>query len=678
MIIDKRAAGAGLAIFLVAGAGDVRAQGGATTILPEIQISQTPLPTTGNNGLDINKVPADVSIVTAQRLRGAVQALRHRRDHGTRAGCHRHQRRTVQRSLARPVLPGLRHLAHLRHLRGPRGLRERCPHQRGVRRSRQPRPDPADLDRPRSDIYTNNPIFGLNALGGAINFTTKNGFNFHGGDATILGGSFGRANGYMEYGKQVDNYSFYFAADGYYDGGYRPFGAQNAQRTIADLGYRSQDSEVHLIGQFGRSLLGVQGVTPVVLVNNQYNSVFTTPQSTNNQAGLVQLTGSFDVGHHWTIGSNFYIRQFDQYHVDGNDADVEDCGGALKGTICLPDDDAPANATRRQRQFIGLDGNPIASVGTPGVTNNFPYGTTAKTSTHTTSEGVELQAVNKDTYYGHDNYFVFGGSVDTSQTSFTSTTSLGVLNPAFQNELFGAPGAGDVIDTRGNVGFDSTFVHSNATYYGVFALDTFNVTKAFALTAGARGEHRRHQPERRERQRPEPRLVQQLQPHQPGGRRHLRVHSGLHRLRRLFRSQPRADAARERVLEQVPAVRSRDRARVRPAAEAGRRAHLRGRRPRHGPSAGDLRRRQRHLQGRLLPHDERQRHRQRAERAVGPGLLRQRTADAAPGRRGRSDLRQGDRGISTRTTPISTPATSSPRSSPRRTIRSPTGTATSS
>ena len=88
----------------------------------------------------------------------------------------------------------------------------------------------------RADVYTNNPIFGLNALGGAINFTTKNGFTFHGGDATILGGSYGRANGYMEYGKQVDNYSFYFAADGYYDGGYRPFGAQNAERAYCRFG----------------------------------------------------------------------------------------------------------------------------------------------------------------------------------------------------------------------------------------------------------------------------------------------------------------------------------------------------------------------------------------------------------------------------------------------------------
>ena len=127
-------------------------------------------------------------------------------------------------------------------------------------------------------------------------------------------------------------------ADGYRDGGYRPFGAQNAERAYADLGYRSQDSEVHVIGSYGRSLLGVQGVTPKVLVNQQYNSVFTTPQTTENQAGLAQLTGAFQVAPHWTINSNFYIRQFDQYHVDGNDADVEQC------------DDAPRRALPRRRR----------------------------------------------------------------------------------------------------------------------------------------------------------------------------------------------------------------------------------------------------------------------------------------------------------------------------------------
>ncbi|MCX8253127.1 TonB-dependent receptor [Beijerinckiaceae bacterium RH AL1] len=483
MKIDTRTAVAGATLILAAGplaAGAVRAQ--STINLPEIEISQTPVPTSANAGLDVNKVPADVSTVTAHdfevQYKPSVADAITARVPGAIAI-------NVDGSDLSPDL-FYRGFDVSRISGTSQGL---AVYENGVRIN-EAFGDLVNLDLippiaiARSDIYTNNPIFGLNALGGAINFTTKNGFNFHGGDFTILGGSYGRVNGYGEYGKQSGNYSFYVAFDGYRDGGYRPFGAQNAQRVLADLGYRSQDSEMHLIGQYGRSLLGVQGVTPQVLVNKQYNSVFTSPQTTENSAGLVQLTGSYDVGKHWTLGSNFYVRQFDQYHVDGNDADVEDCGGRLRGTLCLPADNAPANATKNQRVFLDQAGNPIASL--RGRTDDTAYGTTAQTATHTTSEGAQLQAVNKDTYYGHDNYFVAGASVDNSDTHFSSTTSLGLLNSAFQNQFFGVPGAGDIINTRGNVGFNSSFVSSNATYFGVFALDTFNVTKALAVTAGAR------------------------------------------------------------------------------------------------------------------------------------------------------------------------------------------------
>jgi iron complex outermembrane receptor protein len=332
-----------------------------------------------------------------------------------------------------------------------------------------------------ADIYTNNPIFGLNALGGAINFTMKNGFNFHGGDVTVLGGSYGRVNGFMEYGKESGNYSMYFAADGYRDGGYRPFGAQNAERAYLDLGYRSQDSEIHVIGSYGRSLLGVQGTTPTVLVNQQYNSVFTTPQTTNNQAGLAQLTGRFDIAPHWSVASNFYVRQFDQYHVDGNDADVDDCRPGGRGTAvvaCLPSDDSPGTAA--QRAFIN-HGQFIPYLG-----DAFPYGSTARTATHTTSFGTQQQVTNTDKIFGHDNYFVLGGSVDTSSTNFSSATTLGQLNSAFQNIESGFPGAGVILQTAGQLGYAPVYIHSQATYYGLFALDTFNITKQLALTAGAR------------------------------------------------------------------------------------------------------------------------------------------------------------------------------------------------
>ena len=478
MKFERYATAASLAAALtVIGSSAAGAQ--SNIALPEIEISQTPLPSTGNSGLDINKVPADVSTVTAHdfevQYKPSVTDAITARVPGAIAI-------NVDGSDLSPDL-FYRGFDVSRISGTAQGL---AVYENGVRIN-ESFGDLVNLDLippiaiARSDVYTNNPIFGLNALGGAINFTTKNGFNFHGGDFTILGGSYGRVNGYGEYGKQVGNYSFYFAGDYYRDGGYRPFGAQNAERQLADLGYRTQDSEVHLIGQYGRSLLGVQGTTPQVLVNQQYNSVFTTPQTTENSAGSIQLTGSFDVGHNWTIGTNMYVRHFDQYHVDGNDADVEECGAPLAGTLCLQGDDYPDGTTPAQLQLLGQNGRAIAF--NPDVA----YGTTAFTATHTTSEGAEVQAVNKGKIYDHDNYFVVGASVDNADSHFSSVTRLGVLNGAFQ-DLFASnvDGTGEVINSAGNLGYNSTFVSSNTTYVGLFALDTFNVTKALTVTAGFR------------------------------------------------------------------------------------------------------------------------------------------------------------------------------------------------
>ena len=41
-------------------------------------------------------------------------------------------------------------------------------------------------------VVTNNPAFGLNALGGAVNVQMKDGFNYQGAEINTMGGSFGR------------------------------------------------------------------------------------------------------------------------------------------------------------------------------------------------------------------------------------------------------------------------------------------------------------------------------------------------------------------------------------------------------------------------------------------------------------------------------------------------------
>jgi len=60
-------------------------------------------------------------------------------------------------------------------------------------------------------IVAGNPIFGLNAIGGAITMTMKNGFTWQGFEGDVRGGSFGRAQEEFQYGKEIGNYSVYVA-----------------------------------------------------------------------------------------------------------------------------------------------------------------------------------------------------------------------------------------------------------------------------------------------------------------------------------------------------------------------------------------------------------------------------------------------------------------------------------
>ena len=92
-------------------------------------------------------------------------------------------------------------------------------------------------------IVAGNPIFGLNALGGALNVTMKNGFTWDGFEADLRGGSFYRAQEELQYGKQVGAYSVYLAATQINDGGWRVDSASQLTNFYGDVGYKANGFE---------------------------------------------------------------------------------------------------------------------------------------------------------------------------------------------------------------------------------------------------------------------------------------------------------------------------------------------------------------------------------------------------------------------------------------------------
>jgi iron complex outermembrane recepter protein len=339
----------------------------------------------------------------------------------------------------------------------------------------------------RADVFTNNPVFGLNALGGAVSLQMKNGFLWQGLTTQVMGGSFGRVSGLLEYGKQIDDTSLYITGDATHDGGWRFFSPSTLFRLYGDLGYRANGNELHLVASGARTTLGVIGPTPVLLLDQNESAVFTNPQTTLNEAGSVAFTGKFDINPQWSIASNFYIRTFEQRHTDANDGDFQKCSDnglpidpKFAKSLCLNSNNFPSVTNGNAFVILDRNGNPIPF--SPGAI----YGTIDRTSIHATTFGTALQATGNDTYLGHQNYFTFGASVDRSLLSFSSTSQLGTIFPDLVIGNGAFPGSGDIIGTLGGIGKVPTFLTGTTTYYGVYTLDTFNITSELALTAGAR------------------------------------------------------------------------------------------------------------------------------------------------------------------------------------------------
>jgi outer membrane receptor protein involved in Fe transport len=317
------------------------------------------------------------------------------------------------------------------------------------------------------DVISNNPAFGLNALGGALSIQMKDGFNFQGTAIDVMGGSYGRLQSSIQFGKQVGNYSTYVVVEGANDNGFRDFSSSQIRRFYGDIGYKGESSELHLNMGAADNAFGATATAPAELLQQSWSSVYTTPQSSRNEVGYLNATATVEATPTWTLQGAAHVRSFYQTTVDGNSTDVQPCANAA--LLCYNDDVTPAN---------GLDGRQLA--------NSFPSAATLgeidRTTTQTTSIGATVQATNTDKLFGHDNHFVIGGSFDYGLTNFSANAELGAIQPNFL-----VAGSGVFLGPSGDPVADGPVsLRATNEYGGLYALDTFDATKDFSISAGGR------------------------------------------------------------------------------------------------------------------------------------------------------------------------------------------------
>jgi iron complex outermembrane receptor protein len=318
----------------------------------------------------------------------------------------------------------------------------------------------------KTAIVAGNPIFGLNALGGALTVTMKNGFTWQGFEADLRGGSFYRAQEEVQYGKQVGDWSVYSAATQINDGGWRVDGASQLTNFYGDVGYKANGFESHLQLTAGNTQFGAAAYTPIQELQNDWGSVYTTPQTTYNKMAMVSWTGDYAYSNTLSFQGGAYFRAFNQAHVDGNATNVSPCP-----------------------PFSCLNGSPVHDTFgnvIPDLTNGgtVDLGEIDRSWTQSRSLGLSAEAVDTDKIFGRDNTLTVGTSLDYGWTHYTGNSQLGIV-PAFANNALPVIGLPFTIDEPDGF-LNPIAANTNNTYVGVYALDTFSATDHLTLTGGGR------------------------------------------------------------------------------------------------------------------------------------------------------------------------------------------------
>ena len=325
-------------------------------------------------------------------------------------------------------------------------------------------------------VISGNPVYGLNAIGGAVTITMKDGFNYQGTEIDARFGSFGRRQVSVQNGAKFGNLASYFAVEAIKDDGWRDQATSTVRRAYGDLGYKDERSEYHFNVTGASNKFGAAAATPIELVNQRYGSIYTSPQTSENQMVMLSFNGAYALTNSTKLSGNMYYRKFKNKRVDGNVSDVADCDPALDpalaGLLCFGELDNPLNYPAG-----------IPSLGVP------IYGSIDRSSVDADSFGGSVQVVEKSKLFGHGNQLLVGASIDMGRLTSKSSSELGLIDPTtfvvsglgVTLTDAGVAGAGDNVDSIKPVDLG---VRTN--YYGFYISDTVDVTDQLAVTFGGR------------------------------------------------------------------------------------------------------------------------------------------------------------------------------------------------
>jgi iron complex outermembrane recepter protein len=315
------------------------------------------------------------------------------------------------------------------------------------------------------NLEGSNPVFGLNALGGALNVQLKNGFTYQGGEIELSGGSFDTYGANFQYGVQSGNTAAYVAASGLHQGGWRDQQSSDLENFYGDVGWRGDKGELHFNALMANSVLNGPGTSPVELLAVDPSAQFTAPNRISNRFAQISLSGNLEISDSVSLQAVTYYNYFLQRVTNGNAPNDVPCDDG-SGLLCNASSPSTTTGGATIPAFLGA--NPLA------------YSELDNQTTNTNGYGASVQATDTQTVFGFANHLVAGLSFDGAQTQFTAASQIGGITANTRDFI----GPGITIDEPDS----NSPVRAGISdaYYGAFVADTFNITDRLAITASGR------------------------------------------------------------------------------------------------------------------------------------------------------------------------------------------------
>lgn len=321
----------------------------------------------------------------------------------------------------------------------------------------------------RVTLEGSNPVFGLNALGGALAIDLKTGRDAQGigGEAAI--GRFGKRQIAGEAGFDDGPFSGYLAGSVQHDDGWRDFSPSTVHQIYGQIGVAGDWGHLDLRLLGADTHLTGNGTAPVELLAVRRKSVFTWPDSTANRYGRALLSGEVRLGGSLHLRPSAYVERFHQRTANGDLSDAEPCDGN-DSLLCLEgEDDAPITSSSDQAF--------------PAFAGDEDYAQLNQTRTRTTGYGAAIELIDEGAIGAMSNRLAAGIAYDGARSRFDAQSLLGLLtdNRGFgesQGVIDMADGPirpVDVIADRGDV--------------GLYAADVLTVLPTLDLTIAGRFNH---------------------------------------------------------------------------------------------------------------------------------------------------------------------------------------------